>query len=83
MGVFDWVFLKCPSCGIRIEEQSKAMPQPFMDIYESDRVPTEIAVDLVYEEDLGIARIICDCGARLVMKTNVPRYARLWLEAES
>lgn len=50
MGLFDSVYAKCPKCGRPVEWQSKA-GECCLRRYNSDRVPSVIAADLMREEE--------------------------------
>ena len=56
MGMFDSVMITCPSCGKKLEFQSKA-GDCTLATYEQDKVPIEIAYDI----GLDVER--CECGA--------------------
>ncbi len=45
MGMFDRVFISCPSCGVQNEVQSKA-GKCALDTYWQESVPLNIAIDI-------------------------------------
>lgn len=47
MGLFDSVYAGCPGCGQRVEFQSKADEQPYMNSYTLDDAPAHILFDVL------------------------------------
>lgn len=61
MGLYDTVRLKCPKCENMLEVQSKAGESAMHDYWE-DKVPVEIAQDIMHDE------VFCEtCGRRYMI----------------
>lgn len=74
MGMYDEVVFTCPKCDGHITEQSKAGACSLV-TYQSDDVPTQIAVDLNGET------VWCqNCGANFKIRAFVPMKVSLMLE---
>lgn len=66
MGMFDSVYFDCPNCETSIEHQSKA-GRCFLDVYNNNNVPCEIAVDIENED------VFCDnCQETFKIKADSP-----------
>lgn len=61
MGMFDWVTIKCRSCGKELNLQSKA-GECDLTVYRLDTVPKEIAADIIGES------INCSCGVTIEIR---------------
>ena len=68
MGMYDSVFFNCPTCGDKIEFQSKS---GVCDLkrYKHTSVPAEVAEDMNSRTNT----YPCDCGAKLLLRASVPR----------
>lgn len=74
MGMFDYVFTTCPSCGAKIEFQSKA-GQCALNSYSTDSLPVEIAADLLDEISA------CSCGAEVqLVRPPLTRFMPLFVQ---
>jgi uncharacterized Zn finger protein len=71
MGMFDTVKVTCPSCGEVMELQTKAGNRT-LEEFESDDVPTGIALDLAEEYRNGNNRCL-KCGTLFRIVAFVPK----------
>ena len=73
MGLYDTVTFRCPGCGERFSDQTKAGSCTLSD-YEQDRVPLAIAANMQgdFVNCLG-------CGKEWRIRTDAPTTARLSL----
>lgn len=51
MGLFDSVYAECPTCGGKIEFQSKADDDPYMNNYTVEDAPAHILYDVLNEPE--------------------------------
>jgi hypothetical protein len=64
MGIFDSVYVPCPSCGKEHELQSKA-GDPYLNRYTLADAPR------VVKADLNGARMTCECGTTFGIVSEV------------
>ena len=62
MGMFDRVWIPCPSCGEKFEEQSKVHDCVLAD-YTLENAPPEILLDIL-EHPMDLPYVCEKCGAR-------------------
>jgi hypothetical protein len=74
MGMFDSVYVTCPSCGDTVEFQSKA-GECCLSNYSINSVPIEIAAALEGESKQ------CDCGEELTLWADIlPRKVKMFVQ---
>ena len=67
MGMYDTVYFDCPSCGERLEEQSKAGSCKLHKYFQSS-VPASVADSLIH------SILVCgECDSRFTIEGSVPR----------
>ena len=64
MGLFDSVYVPCPSCGEKHEFQSKA-GDSYLNRYTLDDAPDVVLADI------GGAQATCKCGLTFAIRTEV------------
>ncbi len=67
MGCFDTVHFRCPHCGERNSEQSKAGDRGLQD-YDISNAPPEILCDIVGDSYYGEPRRCEHCNERIVLQ---------------
>jgi hypothetical protein len=62
VGLFDSIYAGCPGCGAKVEFQTKADEQPYMNTYTLDDAPAHLLIDV-----LNDPHYCQKCGAWLAL----------------
>lgn len=75
MGLYDTVTFRCPNCGARLSEHSKAGECNLLP-HDSGSVPLAVAADLE-----GYDVVCRPCSSEWVIKLDAPSTVRLYLDS--